>query len=147
MNDMLSLPVVDAGRLDEERRIALRPGELVADETGALRQLPRFFYEVPSWQVARETELAPNFALWEFLDVDLYEAPAARAFPRYVPCAVVLLAGALSLLRQQLNQPIRISTPDRAPAPRTAGGLRSTSTASATSGSTRKPPSSAWRPS
>jgi hypothetical protein len=109
MNDVFSLPVVDASRLDEERRSALRPGALVPDDTGALRQLPRFFYEVVSWQIARETELAPDFALWEFLEVDLHEAPAVRAFPRYVPCAVVLLATVLSLLRQHVNQPIRIS--------------------------------------
>lgn len=126
MNDV-SLPVVDAGRLDEERRAALRPGALVPDETGALRQLPRFFYEVVSWQVAQETELAPNFVLWEFLDVDVHEAPAVRAFPRYVPCAVVLVASVLSLLREQLNQPLRIGA---------NGGYRSPAHARSRPGST-----------
>lgn len=109
MSDASSLPVVDARRLDAERRAALRPGEAVVDETGASRRLPCFFYEVASWQLARDTELAPNFALWELIEVDLHEAPVLRTYPRYVPCAVLLLAVVLSLLRQQLNQPIRVS--------------------------------------
>jgi hypothetical protein len=109
MTDASSLPIVDGHRLDAERRAGLRPGELVADETGASRRLPRFFYEVASWQVARETELAPNFGLWEFIEVDLHEAAVVRAYPRYVPCAVLMLAAVLAFLRQQLNQPIWIS--------------------------------------
>ena len=100
---------MDARRLDAERRAALRPAELVVDETGAVRRLPCFFYEVASWQIARETELAPNFALWEFIEVDLHEAAVLRMYPRYVPCAVLLLASVLSFLRQQFNQPMRIS--------------------------------------
>ena len=109
MSDASSLPVVDARRLDAERRAALRPAEPVVDETGAVRRLPCFFYEVASWQIARETDLAPNFALWELIEVDLHEADVLRMYPRYVPCAVLLLAAVLSFLRQQLNQPIRIS--------------------------------------
>jgi hypothetical protein len=108
MTDASSLPIVDARRLDAERRAALRPGELVVDETGASRRLPCFFYEVASWQAARETELAPNFALWEFIEVDLHEAAVLRAYPRYIPCAVFFLAAVLSVLREQLNQPMWI---------------------------------------
>lgn len=109
MSDAVALPIVDARRLDAERRAALRPGEVVCDETGQRRRLPSFFYEVASWELARTTELAPNFALWEFLDVDLHEPAILREYPRYVPCAVLLLASMLSALRQQLKQPIRIS--------------------------------------
>jgi hypothetical protein len=109
MTDVRSLLVVDARRLDAERRAALRPGELVPDETGVLRRLPCLFYEVPSWQMARETELAPNFALWELIEVDLHEPAVLRGYPRYVPCAVLLLASVLSLLRQQVNQPMWIT--------------------------------------
>jgi hypothetical protein len=109
MTDASSLPIVDARRLDAERRAALRPGELVLDDTGTSRRLPCFFYQVASWQVARETELAPNFGLWEFIEVDLFESVVLRAYPRYVPCSVLLLAAVLSLLRQHLNQPIWIS--------------------------------------
>src|SRR5688572_20544077 len=127
MTDVTSLPVVDARRLDAERRAALRPGELVPDETGVLRRLPYFFYEVPSWQMARETELAPNFALWELIEVDLHEPAVLRGYPRYVPCAVLLLASVLSLLRQQLNQPMWITA---------NGGYRSPSHARSRAAST-----------
>jgi hypothetical protein len=127
MSDISSLPVVDARALDEERRAALRPGELVADGSGRLRRLPVFFYEVPSWQVAREIDVAPNFGLWEFIEVDLYEAAVLRAYPRYVPCAVTLLASALSVVRQQFDEPMRISA---------NGGYRSPSHAKSRAGST-----------
>jgi len=109
MNDAASLPIVDARQLDEARRTALRPGELVRDEGGRLRRLPCFFYEIASWPLARETELAPNFGVWEFIDVDLHEAPALRAYPRYLPCTTLLLAAALSALRQQMKQSLWIS--------------------------------------
>jgi len=109
MTDASSLPVVDARRLDAERRAALRPGELVVDERTVSRRLPCFFYEVASWQVARETQLAPNFGLWEFMEVDLHETAILRVYPRYIPCAVLLLAAVLSVLRQHVNQPMWIS--------------------------------------
>jgi hypothetical protein len=109
MSDASSLPIVDARHLDVQRRAALRPGELVRDESGRLRRLPYFFYEVASWQLARETELAPNFGLWEFMDVDVHEPTILRTYPRYVPCAVSVLAAGLSVLRQQVKQPIWIS--------------------------------------
>jgi hypothetical protein len=127
MTDASSLPVVDARRLDADRRAALRPGELVLDETAASRRLPCFFYEVASWQVARETELAPYFTLWEFMEVDLHEAPVLRGYPRYIPCAVLFLAAVLSLLRQHLNQPMWISA---------NGGYRSPSHGRSRAGST-----------
>ena len=109
MSDVSSLPIVDARLLDVQRRAALRPGELVRDETGQTRRLPCLFYEVASWQLARELELAPNFGLWEFMDIDVHEPAIVRTYPRYVPCAVLLLASALSTLRQQVRQPIWIS--------------------------------------
>ena len=109
MNDISSIPIADGRTLDYARRAALRPGELVRDETGRARRLPWLFYEVASWQMAREIELAPNFGLWEFMDVDLHEPAILRTYPRYVPCGVLLLATALSALRQQLKQPVWIS--------------------------------------
>jgi hypothetical protein len=127
MNDASSLPIVDARTLDADRRAALRPGELVDDDAGIARRLPCLFFEVASWQVARETELAPNFGLWEFIEVDLHEPAVLRAYPRYVPCAVVCLASMLSMLRQQLNQPVWISA---------NGGYRSPSHGRSRPGST-----------
>jgi hypothetical protein len=109
VSDAAALPIVDARTLDYARRAALRPGEPVRDERGMTRRLPSLFYEVASWQLARETELAPYFGLWEFMDVDLHEPAILRTYPRYVPCAVLLLASMLSVVRQQLRQPIWIS--------------------------------------
>ena len=40
---------------------------------------------VESWEVALHTMLAPNFGLWEFIDIDLHEPLALRNYPRYVP--------------------------------------------------------------
>ena len=127
MTDASSLPVVDARTLDVQRRAALRPGELVRDESGRQRRLPIYFYEVGSWQLARDTELAPNFGLWEFIDVDVREPAIVRTYPRYIPCAVLLLASALSLVRLQLRQSIWISA---------NGGYRSPSHAQSRAGST-----------
>ena len=109
MADASALPIVDARTLDSQRRAALRPGEMVGDDRGRLRRLPCFFYEVASWQLARDVELAPNFGLWEFMDVDVHEPAIVRTYPRYIPCAAALLAAALSALRQQCKQPIWIS--------------------------------------
>jgi hypothetical protein len=106
----LSLEVVDARELDERYRALLRPGELLFDREGRARRLPRFFYEVPSWEAARAVELAPHFAIWEFMDVDVGEAKLLRAeWPRYVPCAVALLASALEVLREEAGTFVHIS--------------------------------------
>jgi hypothetical protein len=105
----LSLRLVDGMELDETIRAALRPGELVADRQGRMRRLPRYFYEVPSWKTALATELTPHFGLWELIDVDFREVEAARTFPRYVPCAIVLLATHLELLRERVGTVVRVA--------------------------------------
>lgn len=103
------LKLVDGSRLDDDIIGVLRPGELVRDRHGRGRRLPRYYYEVPSWQVARELRLTPNFALWEFLNVDVRESEIARRFPRYVPCAVALLAAHLEVLRSELGAVVHIA--------------------------------------
>jgi hypothetical protein len=103
------LRVVDGYRLPAPYREALKPGALLVDEQGRGRRLPRFFYEVDSWLTARELVLAPWFELHELLQTDVREAPVLRGFPRYVPCALVLLAGALSLFRDRAGAPVRIA--------------------------------------
>jgi hypothetical protein len=105
----LSLPVVDALELDETRRVILRPDELLPDRQGRARRLPRFFYEVDSWQTALETPLSEHFELWELMVVDVREAQPLRIFPRYVPCAVNLLAQSLELLRQALGTFVHVA--------------------------------------
>ena len=104
-----TLKVVDALELDEATRRALKPGELMRDRNGMLRRLPRFFFEVESWEMARATQLTPHFGLWEFVNVDLKETPSQRRYPRYVPCAVSLLASYLELLRDKVRTYIRIA--------------------------------------
>jgi hypothetical protein len=104
------LRVVDGMGLDDEYRALLRPGELMRDRSGRLRRLPRFFYEIPSWDVALETALSPNFEVWEFLNVDVREAEALRSeWPRYLPCAVSTLAAFLELLRREVGTYVHIA--------------------------------------
>jgi hypothetical protein len=111
ISDYRSLPlrIVDGLELADKYRQVLRPAALVADRQGRLRRLPRFFYEIDSRQTASETNLAAHFALSEFIEVDVREAAALRAFPRYVPCAVTLLAAQLELFRMQVGAPVRIA--------------------------------------
>lgn len=105
----LDLAVVDGLELPEGHRALLRPDEMMRARNGHEHRLPRFFYRIDSIAVALETQLTPHFGLWEFIEVDLHEAPALRAFPRYVPCAVTLLAAALEVLRAEAGGPIRIA--------------------------------------
>ncbi len=105
----LGMRIVDGLTLDRRLREVLRPAELVPDRHGRPRRLPRFFYEVESWESAKETELAPHFTMAEFIDVDVREHPEQRGFPRYVPCAVVVLAGALELFRQAVGAKVYVA--------------------------------------
>src|SRR3954465_7783678 len=82
------LRVVDGLTLPPEYRKALRPGEDWKDGGGHPRQLPRYFYEVPSWDSAMKIDLPSLFRLGDFIQVDAREAPPLRTFPRYVPCAI-----------------------------------------------------------
>jgi hypothetical protein len=103
------LRVVDGRTLSREYRDLLEPGDWLHGHDGASHRLPRFFYEVDSWPLALSTPLTPHFGLWEFLDVDVREAGPLRQFPRYVPCAVVLLAAVLEMFRLEAGAPVRIS--------------------------------------
>ncbi len=95
-------PVVDGLTLPEAVRSLLRPDELARDSQGHAHRLPRFFYEIASWQQAKETLLTPHFRLSELLVVDCREAPRLlQEFPHYVPCAVALLARYLEGLRER----------------------------------------------
>jgi hypothetical protein len=105
----LPLPIVDGLELDRPRRALLMPAALVRDSAGRARRLPRYFYAVDSWALALETRLSSHFALWEFMNVDLYEPAPLRRFPRYVPCAVSVLAAHLEVLRTQVGAPVHIA--------------------------------------
>lgn len=103
------LRVVDGRRLGKPIRDALDPGGVLCDAQGRARLLPRFFYEVPSWDVALETRLTTHFDLWEFVQTDVREAPALHSFPRYVPCAVTLLAACLEQFREAVGTYVHIA--------------------------------------
>lgn len=106
---MLPLPLVLADDLPPEVRQVLRPGATLQDRCGAARVLPSSFLRVDSWSRARETLLTPHFALWELIGVDVREAPLLRSFPRYVPCALVLLAAGLELFRLEVGTHVHVA--------------------------------------
>jgi hypothetical protein len=104
------LHAVDGMRLPNEYRALLRPGEIETDINGAVHRLPRFFYEIASWQEAHEIRLAPHFTLAELMLVDCREAQLLLSqFPHYVPCAIVLLARFLEDFRREVDAPVFIS--------------------------------------
>jgi hypothetical protein len=103
------LQPIDGFRLSQEYRALLRPGETEADLVGNVHRLPRFFYEIDSWQQAQEIRLAPHFTLAELMLVDCREARLLLSqFPHYVPCAIVLLATLLENLRREVDAPVFI---------------------------------------
>ena len=101
---------IDGLHLAEEYRALLRPGEIEADANGTVHRLPRFFFEIGSWEEAREIRLAPHFTLAELMLVDCREARLLLSqFPHYVPCAILLLARFLEDFRREVDAPVFIS--------------------------------------
>jgi len=104
------LRAIDGLRLPEEYRSLLRPGEMETDLQGNAHHLPRFFYEIGSWQEAHDIRLAPHFTLAELMLVDCREARLLLSqFPHYVPCAIVLLGRFLEGFRREIDAPVFIS--------------------------------------
>ncbi len=104
------LHAVDGFDLPQEYRVLLRPGEAETDFQGNVHRLPRFFYEIRSWQDAHEIRLAPHFTLAELMLVDCREARLLLSqFPHHVPCAIVLLARFLEDFRREVDAPVFIS--------------------------------------
>ena len=101
---------IDGLRLAEEYRALLRPDEREAGANGTVHHLPRFFYEISTWQEAHEIRLAPHFTLAELMLVVCREARLLLSqFPHYVPCAIVLLARFLEAFRREVDAPVFIS--------------------------------------
>ena len=121
--DVTSFPLrlVDGRRLERRYRDALLPGGILADRTGQARVLPRYFYEVVSWEQARETLLSQHFTVSEFIHTDVREAPPLRVFPRYIPCATALLAVALEQFRVAVGTYVYIGANGGYCSPRHAG--------------------------
>ncbi|HEX2166103.1 MAG TPA: hypothetical protein VHG09_02585 [Longimicrobiales bacterium] len=105
----LPLPLVSAEDLPRDVRAVLDPGATRRDEHGREHRLPSQFLRIESWDLAKETTLTPHFMLWELIGVDVREAPALRGFPRYIPCALLLLATALELFRLEVGTYVHIA--------------------------------------
>jgi hypothetical protein len=104
------LQPVDGLTLSTEHRAALRPGEAVTDARGVIHHLPRFFFQVPSWEEAHALRVAAHFALSELITVDSREAPLLlRTFPHHVPCAILALARYLEDFRREVEAPVFVS--------------------------------------
>ncbi len=108
MSEQQSIKVVDAFDLDDELRSLLKPGEMVRDEEGRRHRLPRYFYEIPDREAAVSIRLTHHFGLNEFTLVDLKEATRLQQFPRYVPCAVRVLAFYLEQFRREAGASVHI---------------------------------------
>ena len=118
---------IDGLRLSEEYRELLRPGESETGANSTVHHLPRFFYEIGSWEEAHEIRLAPHFTLAEMMLVDCRESRLLLSqFPHYVPCAILLLARFLEDFRREVDAPVFVSANGgyRSPAHQ-IGGARS----------------------
>src|SRR5882762_3337909 len=101
---------IDGFNLPAEYRALLRPAEAETDFRSNVHHLPRFFYQIGSWEEAHEIRLAPHFTLAELMLVDCREATLLlRQFPHYVPCAILLLARFLEAFRREVDAPVFIS--------------------------------------
>ena len=100
---------VDGRRLAKEYRDALAPGGMRCDAEGIHHRLPRFFYEIPSWDYAMAVRLTQNFGLWELIQTDVREAAILQSFPRYIPCALPLLGFALEQFREAAGTFVHIA--------------------------------------
>jgi hypothetical protein len=105
----LPLPLVTADDLPEDARAILDPGGTRRDTNGDRHRLPSTFLMIDSWDHAKEVVVAPHFLLWELIGVDVREAPVLRGFPRYVPCALLLLATALEVFRLEVGTYVHIA--------------------------------------
>lgn len=108
-NDHQRLKVVDAFDLDDELRTLLRPGEMVRDAQGRRHRLPRYFYEIASHDESMSLRITPHFGMNEFVLVDLKEAQRLQSFPRYIPCAVRVLAFYLEQFRAAAGASVHIA--------------------------------------
>ena len=104
-----ALTAVDGRRLAKEYRDALSPGGVRCDVAGIHHRLPRFFYEIPSWDFAMAVRLTQNFGLWELIQTDVREAAILQSFPRYIPCALPLLGFALEQFREAVGTFVHIA--------------------------------------
>ena len=101
---------IDGLDLAPGHRALLQPGGAKQDSHGNVHHLPRFFYEIASWEEARDIRLTSHFTAAELMMVDCREADVLlREFPHYVPCAILLLARFLEDFRREVDGPVFVS--------------------------------------
>lgn len=104
------MKVVDGLTLSAAHRAVLQPGEFLPHSRDGTHRLPRFFYEIASWEEAKATPLTAHFTLAELTTVDCREADLLfRAVPHFVPCAVSVLGRYLEEFRARVDAPVFIS--------------------------------------
>jgi hypothetical protein len=103
------LEIVDATTCSDDVRQRLKPWSLLTTREGHAHRLPRFFYKVPDWDTAKNGRITPHFDLWEFLETDVREDRLLHEWPRYLPCAITLLAAQLQLFRDEIRSYVHIS--------------------------------------
>jgi hypothetical protein len=104
------MKIVDGLTLSADLRRLLRPGEMAQVADGEAHLLPRFFYEIDSWEHAKGTQLTAHFTLSELITVDCGEADLLlHTFPHYVPCAVVVMARYLEEFRHRAEAPVYVA--------------------------------------
>ncbi len=100
---------VDGLTLPEEIRSLLRPDEEVALPNKLWGRLPRYFYAVANREEGNKL-LTPNFALAELMIVDCRESRILfERWPRYVPCAIMLLTAFLQAFRDKIGLPVYVA--------------------------------------
>ncbi len=105
------LKVIDGLTLSAAHRQLLRPGAPLKDHAGRTHFLPRFFYEIESWQQAKDQPLAANFTFAELMTVDAREADLLlNTLPHYVPCALSVFGRFLQDFRERVDAPVFIAT-------------------------------------
>jgi hypothetical protein len=103
------LEIVDGLTFCDELKGIYCPDAEMKDREGSAFRLPRYFYRVPNWQFALQTNLTAHFDLWEFMICDYKEHPLAAKYPRYIPCGVTLIATALEAFRAEFNGYVHIA--------------------------------------
>lgn len=106
----IPLQIVDGLQLGARYREILRPGETVTVSNGMEHALPQYFYEVDSYETAKNTRLAAHFSMHEFLETDYKEADILQSYPKYVPVSITLTAAILELFRKKVGTFVRIAT-------------------------------------
>jgi hypothetical protein len=106
----MGMHIVDGLTLSAAHRALLRPGENINDGRDDRHMLPRYFFQIESWEQARQTYLTAHFTVAELMSVDCREADLLlNTFPHYVPCAVALLARYLEEFRRHVESPVSVS--------------------------------------